>query len=245
MLHKKADELLKIVPLAAIVGQLTLSGTQFTNQLSLGHSSYSLINPDLGFITFVGLHDVAADGGSGRFFWMMMRPDPTIADPDHWLQRATKQEKHDHIMKAAEKLEPKFREIFDLTPVEGIKDELHVWKDLEIKELPASRVVLLGDSAHAMTPFRGEGGYHTFLDALEFSETLKIFNTEGTINNIEAVKTGVAAYNAEMLQRGGDSVRFSRASYEEAKKQAVNRKAFLAPMKVLSDKEVVLVTASA
>ena len=74
--------------MVAIVGQLTLSGDEFKRQLALGHRSYTLIRPELGFITFVGLHDVASDGSSARFFWIMMRPDPNIAQPDHWLQIA-------------------------------------------------------------------------------------------------------------------------------------------------------------
>ena len=240
MLQRPHDELLKVVPLAAIVGQLTLSGDAFKRQLALGHSSYTLINPDLGFITFVGLHDVLPDGGSGRFFWMMMRPDITIADPGHWLQGASKQEKLNHVLKAAEKLPPKFREIFELTPAEGIKEETHIWRDLELPSLPAGRVVLMGDAAHAMTPFRGEGGYHTFLDALAFSKVLGRLNTDGKIRDTEAVKAAVDEYNAEMLERGKKSVRFSRESYEEAKKRAENRQPFLAPMRPLAETDIVL-----
>lgn len=240
MLQRPHDELLKAVPLAAIVGQLTLSGDAFKRQLALGHSSYTLINPDLGFITFVGLHDVLPDGGSGRFFWMMMRPDITIAEPGHWLQTASQREKLEHVLKAAEKLPPKFREIFELTPVEGIKEDTHIWRDLELNSLPAGRVVLMGDSAHAMTPFRGEGGYHTFLDAMAFSKVLSRLNTDGTIHDIEAVKTAVNGYNAEMLERGSRSVRLSRESYDEAKKRAEKRQPFLAPMKPLPETEIVL-----
>ena len=226
--------------MAAIVGQLTLSGDEFKRQLGLGHSSYTLIRPELGFITFVGLHDVADDGGSGRFFWMMMRPDPTITQPGHWLQTASKQEKHDHVLAAAAKLPPRFREIFELTPVDGMKEDTHIWRDLELPSLPAGRVMLMGDAAHAMTPFRGEGGYHTFLDAMAISRMLGRLNKDGQMDDVEAVKAAVAEYNAEMLERGKKSVQFSRASYEEAKKKVENRQAFLAPMKPMAEADVVL-----
>ena len=226
--------------MAAIVGQLTLSGDEFKRQLTLGHSSYTLIRPELGFITFVGLHIVADDGSSGRFFWMMMRPDPTIAQPGHWLQTASKQEKHDHVLAAAAKLPPRFREIFELTPVDGMKEDTHIWRDLELPCLPAGRIVLMGDAAHAMTPFRGEGGYHTFLDAMAISKMLGKLNEDGQIGDVVAVDSAVSEYNVEMLERGGKSVQFSRESYEEAKKRVENRQAFLAPMKLIPDADVVL-----
>lgn len=225
--------------MAAIVGQLTLSGDEFKRQLGLGHSSYTLIRPELGFITFVGLHDVADDGSSGRFFWMMMRPDPKVADADHWLQTASLQDKHDHAMAAAAKLPPRFREIFELTPVSGMRDGNHVWRDLELADLPAGRIVLMGDAAHAMTPFRGEGGYHTFLDAMSISKALVKLNEGGHVDDIKAVQAAVTEYNTEMLDRGGKSVRSSRESYEEAKKKAENRAAFLAPIKPIADAEIV------
>lgn len=242
LLHRSQNELLQLVPLANIVGQLTLSGDAFRRQLALGHSSYSVVRPELGFITFVGLHDVSADGRSGRYYWMMMRPDPTVGEPDHWLQKASKRAKLDHVLQAAEKLSPALREIFDLTPVEGIREEKHIWRDLELSSLPAGRVVLLGDAAHAMTPFKGEGGYHAFLDALALSKLFgKLAADEeegGAPSSLGAIKTAVEAYNTDMLRRSGQSVRSSRISYDEAKKKVEKRQAFLAPMKMIAETEI-------
>ena len=171
---------------------------------------------------------------------MMMRPDPTVAQPGHWLQTASKQDKHDHVLAATAKLPPRFREIFELTPVDGMKEDTHIWRDLELPSLPAGRVVLMGDAAHAMTPFRGEGGYHTFLDAMAISKMLGRLNEDGQIGDVVAVESAVSEYNLEMLERGRKSVRFSRESYEEAKKRVENRQAFLAPMKLIPDADVVL-----
>lgn len=240
LLQKSHDELLRVVPLSAIVGQVTLSGDEMKRQLARAHSGYTLIKPELGFVNFVGLHDVSPDGLSGRFFWMVMRPDPNVDAPDHWLKTATQQQKYAHVIEVANKLPEEFREIYHLTPVEGIKQDTHIWRDLELTSLPACRVVLLGDAAHAMTPFRGEGGYHTFLDALALSKTLGRIHAAGTIRDIEAIKPLFAEYSAEMLKRGGDSVRFSRESYDEAKKKASNRQPFVVPMRPLPPKEVVL-----
>ncbi|KAL3417499.1 early conidial development-2 [Phlyctema vagabunda] len=235
LLQKSDDELLKVVPLAAIVGEMSLAGEDFKRQLALGHSAYTLINPSLGFITFVGLHYVLPDAASARYFWMIMMPDTTVGDADHWLQTASQQEKHDYVSNTVTKLPPRFREIFDLTPVEGIRKQPHVWRDLELENIPASRVVIIGDAAHAMTPFRGEGGYHAFIDAMNISETLGRLNVDGKIHDITTVKTAVGDFNSEMLERSVESVRSSRASYEEAKKTVKNRQAFSYALKVLPE----------
>ncbi|KAI1350266.1 hypothetical protein F5Y01DRAFT_326639 [Xylaria sp. FL0043] len=241
LLNRSHDELLEVVPLANIVGQLVLSGDAFRRQLALGHSSYSVVRPELGFITFVGLHDVSADGQSARYYWMMMRPDATVGEQDHWLQTASKQAKLNHVLQAAEKLSPELREIFELTPVEGIREEKHIWRDLELSSLPTGRVVLLGDAAHAMTPFKGEGGYHAFLDALALSRLFGKLNVnENEAPTLGAIKTAVEAYNVDMLKRSGRSVRSSRISYEEAKKKVDKRQPFLAPMKVVPATEISL-----
>lgn len=210
LLKKPGSELLKIVPLAAIVGEVTLHGDAFRRQLELGHSAYIYQSPELGFMNFCGLHHTLPNGISGRHYWMFMQPDTEIAKPDHWLQKATQQEKLDHVLKAAAKMPAKFRELFELTPAEGIKKEPHLWKVLEMDNeygtLPAERVVLLGDAVHPMTPFRGEGGYHTLVDAMLLSRALG--KVQG--KDIAAIKEAIAEYNAEMVERGSDAVRTSR-----------------------------------
>ncbi|KAJ4287129.1 hypothetical protein N0V88_007751 [Collariella sp. IMI 366227] len=177
-----------VVPLTAIVGELTLSGPAFTRQLALGHSAYNLVNPELGFIAFVGLHHALPDGKSGRFYWMFMQPEesPTTTTPAtvpanisgsaQWLQTASQQAKLNHVLHTTTPLPPSLREIFTLTPVTGVRAEQHIWRDLELApgSLPAERVVLLGDAAHAMTPSRGEGAFHAFLDAINLSKLLRV-----------------------------------------------------------------------
>lgn len=185
---------------------MTLSGDAFRRQLELGHSAYVYMSAALGFSNFSGLHHVLPDGLSGRHYWMLMERDLDVDKPDHWLQTATQQEKLDHVLGLVAKIPPKFRELYELTPASGIKKEPHLWRDLELEELPTGRVVLLGDAAHAMTPFRGEGGYHSFIDSMKLSKVLSQLDAK----DIDAVKAAVAGYNAEMLERGGEAVRNSR-----------------------------------
>lgn len=206
LLQRPSEELLKLVPLSAVVGEVTLSGDEFKRQLALGHSAYIFASPNLGFFNFGGLHYVLPDGVSGRHYWMYMEPDPEVAKPDHWLQTASQQEKLDYVVKKVSAMPPKFQEIFKLTPASGIKKDPHVWRDLELTSLPTGRVILVGDAAHAMTPFRGEGGYHTLIDVLKLSKVLGQLDAKDT----GAIKTAVAEYNTEMLERGSEAVRSSR-----------------------------------
>lgn len=222
------------------MGELTLTGEAFQCQLALGHSAYNLVNPELGFIGFVGLHYALPDGVSGRFFWMFMQPDAEVSNSQHWLQTSTQQEKLDYVLQATAPLPAKLREIFELTPAEGVRKEPHIWRDLELDSLPSSRVVLLGDAAHAMTPSRGEGAFHAFVDAMKLTKVLSQLEADDSVHNIDAVKAAVAGYHEEMLRRGGAAVRASRSSYQDAKKLAETGQHFTTGMKRLSDTPIVL-----
>ncbi|PLN77494.1 FAD/NAD(P)-binding domain-containing protein [Aspergillus taichungensis] len=238
LIQRPSDEVLKLVPLAAIVGEVDMSGEAFKRQLALGHSAYIYISPDLGFWNFGGLHHVNADGVSGRHYWMYMEPDANVAEPDHWLQKASQAEKHEYVMQKVSKLPLKFREIFESTPASGIKPEPHIWRDLELESLPAGRVILMGDAAHAMTPFRGEGGYHTFIDALQLSKILGKVDS----SDLGALKSAVAEYNEEMLERGVEAVRNSRNEQGARKAQDKKSKVVsaLQEAKPIPESEIVL-----
>ncbi|KAL9033109.1 MAG: hypothetical protein Q9180_006128 [Flavoplaca navasiana] len=242
LLGRPAAELLNVVPLATVVGQLELSGEAFRRQLALGHSGYMLIRPDLGFIGFAGLHYVHPDGLSARYYWNFMQVDPSIADPDHWLKTASQQEKLDFVLGSIQGLSPKFREIFEMTKAEHIKQETHVWRDLELESLglPEGRVILMGDAAHAMTPFRGEGGYHTMIDMFILSEALGELHSTGRFKDIVAVQQAAAGYNRDMLKRAGRAVRDSRNLHADAQRFGPDGKPLVLEIVPLPDVEIVL-----
>ncbi|KAK4199543.1 hypothetical protein QBC40DRAFT_281845 [Triangularia verruculosa] len=242
LLQTPNSSLLKTVPLAAIIGEVTLHGDAFKRQLELGHSAYIYVAPDLGCWMFGGLHHALPDGVSGKHYWMLMKPDPTVANPNHWLQTATQQEKLDHALALVAKLPPKFREIYEKTPASGIKQESHIWRDLELESLPAGRVVLVGDAAHAMTPFRGEGGYHAFIDSMKLGKILG--SVDGS--DIDSIKKAVEEYNKEMLERGVESVRASRGEQSAQKTKSANAKVMSAGQEArpLPEVEIVLTARS-
>jgi len=130
-----------------------------------------------------------------------MQPDTRIDEADHWLRAASQQEKLNHVLKTVASINPRFRRLFELTSSDGIKDEGHYFRDLELKpnQLPSGRLVLMGDAAHCMAPFRGEGGYHSIIDGLRLASVLGRLREGNSIADIRTVKTLITEYNAKMI----------------------------------------------
>lgn len=205
LLGKPLEDLVNLVPFTSIIGEVTLSGAAFERQLSLGHSAYRYGPIDSNYVLFVGLHCVLPDGLSGKYYWIFGERDTTAGCADHWLRTATPQQKLDYIMESTKNAPPKLREIMELTPVSGIQAEFKPWRDLELESLPTGRVALVGDAAHTMTPFRGEGGMYALIDALDLGKRLAGAKSEDVVGLVRE-------YHDEMLARSGPAVRRSRGA---------------------------------
>lgn len=98
--------------------------------------------------------------------------------------------------------------------VMDIPDDLDSTNPLRLSDFPCrhwdnrgGRVTLAGDSAHAMTMYRGEGANHGILDAALLVDQLKKVY-EGEVD----LKTAIDAYEAEMRPRTHAAVLQSRAA---------------------------------
>lgn len=219
--------MLRTVPISTISGEMHLSGEAFRRQMELSHSAYNSICTSPRYVTLNGLHFVNPDGCSGGFYWDFFEEDDTVEDPNHWMRTATQSEKYDHVMrKIGTSLPSRLREAFELTPVSGILEKYHVWKDVRLESVPAGRAILVADAAHVMAPFRGLGGFNAFMDALHISRRLIGLRDEGKDGDIEAVKKAVSLYNDEMLTRGHAAVDRSR----EGTTYSINTAWFMEPI---------------
>lgn len=148
----------QILPAASIGGEVTLSGSDFENELRLGHSSRSNFfseptEPSLPTVhMFSALKRVLPDGRSGEYYWFAMWFDDTVSDPTHWTNTASPDELHDFVVRTTRSIPPEFRNIIDLTPVHALRGNPFPQRALILPDLPTGRVTLLGDAAHCMPP---------------------------------------------------------------------------------------------
>jgi 2-polyprenyl-6-methoxyphenol hydroxylase-like FAD-dependent oxidoreductase len=78
------------------------------------------------------------------------------------------------------------------------------------------RVVLLGDAAHSMVMYRGEGANHAIVDVDILLKQLKpVLEKGGSLEDAE-VKSAVASYEAEMMERTELAVLASRQACLDA-----------------------------
>lgn len=148
----------QILPVANIGAEVTLYGSDFENELRLGHSSRSNFfpkptDPSLPTVyTFSALKRVLPDGRSGEYYWFAMWVDETVVDPAHWTNTASPAELHDFVIRMTREIAPEFRRIIDLTPVSTFRGNAFPQRALMLPDLPTGRMTLLGDAAHCMPP---------------------------------------------------------------------------------------------
>ncbi|KAI0516766.1 FAD/NAD(P)-binding domain-containing protein [Xylaria bambusicola] len=209
MLGRPNSEVLNPIKVACVWGEATLSGEAMEHQLSLGHSAYGMISKDFNFVMFVGLNKVNEDF-SGDYYWYVCWDDEAAHQPDHWLQQTSNSAKLDYVLKITEALDPKFREILLLTSAEGVVSGMPIFRDAVIPSLPSTgRVAVVGDAAHPMTPFRGEGGMHAIRDALNLGKVIEGFGDSYP----NGAQSALESYHQEILERGGRAVLLSRNAF--------------------------------
>ena len=95
------------------------------------------------------------------------------------------------------------REIVSATPVKDVTYLGGFYDKEPLQRARAGTLVLLGDAAHPMSPFRGEGANMAMLDALSFMDVLQATGEK-------PLEQALAGYEHEMLARSRRAVLESR-----------------------------------
>ncbi|KAH6677024.1 hypothetical protein F5X68DRAFT_278183 [Plectosphaerella plurivora] len=214
----KQSDPMRVHKSATINGMTQLSGADFAEQLSLGHSSYIVYfhRKDQEYMLFIGLDSVSDDGKTGNYYWDLIWPCEDGDRDDHWAYVGKQAELLAHTKEVIEGLKPEYRKVVDMTPEHMVLvPGLHFHVCL-IDELPAGRVTLLGDAAHAMPPFRGEGGCQAMEDALQLARAIEAMDK----TDIKSIRSTMDSYQREMLERGGKAARLSAEVLQDGKSPA-------------------------
>lgn len=115
---------------------------------------------------------------------------------------------HEQVKTAVRHWSACIREIIDATPTDSVTS-LGDFSDRDpLQHARAGTLVLLGDAAHPMSPFRGEGANMAMLDALSFAKVLQTAR-EGQLGHV------LASFEQEMLTRTRKAVLQSRQAAKE------------------------------
>jgi salicylate hydroxylase len=115
---------------------------------------------------------------------------------------------HEHISATIRHWSAPIREIISATPCDSITSLGGYYDRDPLQHARTGTLVLLGDAAHPMSPFRGEGANMAMLDALSFAEVLQSAH-EGHLIHF------IARYEQEMLVRTRTAVLQSRRAAKE------------------------------
>lgn len=142
-----------------------LDRAQFQRELRLGHSAYVAAGKD--YHLYVGLsglqmppnerartQSTADDVQSAKYYWFLNFYDTSAAHGPIWTTAATQAQMYDFARQKCQSLHPRFREIIELSGVDGILPRPVVYRNLLLQDMPASKghVTLIGDAAHPMAP---------------------------------------------------------------------------------------------
>ena len=140
---------LNTIPLASLIGELTLTKEQYERQLLIAHSFYIIFGTQ--YRMFCGLKSVAEDQSTATFYWFLFWNDEKSADIDFWTTKASQKEMYEFALEKTKEIDPKLSELVRLTKAEGMVSPPIVVRDWVPEEIPMGRVTLLGDAAHPMT----------------------------------------------------------------------------------------------
>jgi hypothetical protein len=146
-------EHLRRVPVAIIMGQLTLDRENYEKQFEIGNSVYIALAKQSSTRLFVGLNRVHPDAEHADFYWGLAWHEDGTDKENFWVDKAPKEEMHKYALELVKNFQAKTFDIVRATKVEEILAPPIIIRDIDLEgNMPNRRVTLLGDSAHAMAP---------------------------------------------------------------------------------------------
>ena len=160
----------------------------------------------------LGMLSMNKDGDTpiARYFWALMphREHPT--ELSDWVQQASKQELYDFALEITSDLHPSMTDLIRYGGPEALAHpQPRFLEFIPPENLPEGRVTVLGDAAHAMIPFRGEGANTAMLDACDMARLILKAHEDN-----EDVSSILPLYHRVMIPRGKENVLTSRAAGE-------------------------------
>ncbi|KAK8089774.1 hypothetical protein PG997_004735 [Apiospora hydei] len=200
--------------ISILTSSLRLEGEDLAEQLALGHSAYMVVlqGPDgVYYRYFVGLDKVAPDGKSADYYFHLAWHDEDAPRDDHWTHSLSAEEIRDFALRAMQNLPRQFRCMVERAKLEDIKVPPLRLVTILLDSLPAGRVTILGDAAHAMTPFLAQGAVHAIKDALSLGKAL----TTLPDSSRSTIATSLGSYQEVMLARGRQAAMESRMAFAD------------------------------
>ncbi|KAH6701311.1 hypothetical protein BKA64DRAFT_648399 [Cadophora sp. MPI-SDFR-AT-0126] len=154
-----------------------------------------------------GFRSMTPDKSSAQYYWVLGFWSQDPAAESAWLDKASKESLYDKAIELTAGWTPMLTEVIRHTGSDGMfAPPIKFYEFVSPPTLPGKRVTLLGDAAHAMTPFRGGGANTAIRDACELSKLII-----QAVEDKQPLKSVLRKYEEVMLPRGSEIVLSSRA----------------------------------
>jgi 2-polyprenyl-6-methoxyphenol hydroxylase-like FAD-dependent oxidoreductase len=153
------QDVMKPLPIGSIFGEISLSGDDFQQQLTLSHSNYIVMDPRLSSddqtAIFCALNRVSPDGKTGYYYYILLWVN---RGEKRWTESASQEQLAAFAREKTRGYPERLRSLVDKIPTEGYNTPGFQLQSVELEpeQLPAGRVLLIGDAAHSMAPCKSQ-----------------------------------------------------------------------------------------
>eukprot|EP01103_Thecamoeba_quadrilineata_P015754 TRINITY_DN5076_c0_g1_i1.p1 TRINITY_DN5076_c0_g1~~TRINITY_DN5076_c0_g1_i1.p1 ORF type:complete len:398 (-),score=67.75 TRINITY_DN5076_c0_g1_i1:60-1253(-) len=191
-------------PISIIVGTRILSKEEYESYADFFRSGALFFAFGDNSRMLVSIRDMAADLSKVEVIWYFS-----------WLSDGNELSKDEKVAEGIKRVSPyiePLRKLFRETSRDNMYLDL-VIRSILLPDIKPGLATLLGDAAHAMTPFRGEGAQHAMLDSVKLGTLLAEAYKELRENGKDIDFASLfKKYEEEMLTRGREAVIQSRSA---------------------------------